>query len=68
VLYRGDEIMPQFVLKITLGNEAMQTGRDVSSALKKVSTLIEEDRVLNSGENWTVHDMNGNIVGCWRVE
>lgn len=53
-----------FTLTIELGNDAMQTGRDVSDALKQVaskvhSCLIEED-YGNS-----IRDENGNKVGEW---
>ena len=48
----------EFTLKITLGNEAMQTREDIAQALKAV---IQK---LNSGrDGGYIMDENGNTVG-----
>ena len=65
-------IMAQFTLKITLGNDAMQTGFNVAESLKKVSREIENyDYLLNpemKGETGKIMDLNGNTVGSWQVK
>ena len=48
----------EFTLKITLGNEAMQTRADIAQALKDVI------KKLNSGrDGGYIMDENGNTVG-----
>ena len=59
--------MPQFFLKINLGNESMILDRDISRSLKEVSEMLQEGRKMNTGENWTIRDDNGNLVGEWRI-
>ena len=59
--------MAQFVLSIKLGNEAMILDRDISRSLKEVSEMLQEGRKMNTGENWTIRDDNGNLVGEWRI-
>jgi hypothetical protein len=65
-------IMAQFTLKITLGNDAMQTGYNVASTLNNLSKLLYSDyefKLLASHkEIHNIHDINGNVVGSWRVK
>lgn len=60
----------KFLLQIELGNDAMQTGQDVASALD----LIAEPRatlptltMLSDGDSGNIRDSNGNTVGKWEV-
>jgi hypothetical protein len=60
-----------FELKITLGNDAMQTPTDVAAALKDLAEKLEligdgpVDPYDGSGK---IRDLNGNTVGTWRFE
>ena len=58
--------MPQFVLKINLGNEAMSTPVDIRNALERISRSIRYDDTL---EDLTarIKDTNGNTVGKYEV-
>ncbi len=59
--------MPQFVLKITLGNDAMQTGYDIAGALKNTARTLELfPQEMHEGH--IIRDINGNTVGLWRVK
>jgi hypothetical protein len=64
--------MSQFVLKINLGNDAMQTGYNIASALTKTARTIEDiGYLLNpemNGEHGPIMDINGNKVGHWEIE
>jgi hypothetical protein len=55
--------MSSFTLKIKLGNEAMQTDDDISSALKEVAYNVESG--ITSGK---IFDLNGNSVGTYQVK
>lgn len=54
--------MGEFVLRIRLGNEAMQTTTDVADALRRLADELERD-----GSKY-VFDLNGNKVGEWKLE
>lgn len=54
--------MTKFVLKIELGNEAMQDGTDVAGALRKIAEKLETGR-----EGGTILDENGNPVGQYET-
>lgn len=56
--------MGEFVLKIKLGNEAMQSAEDVAWALRHLAHRLEEPGPT-SGK---VMDLNGNVVGSWTLE
>lgn len=56
--------MDSFVLRITLGNDAMQDAEDVSRALKKVAVQVVCDG-LERGRQ--ILDENGSTVGSWLV-
>jgi hypothetical protein len=58
--------MPQFILKITLGNDAMKSHIDVARALNDISMLFEYScEEFPAGK---VRDINGNTVGSWVVK
>jgi len=63
----GDLIMAQFILKITLGNDAMLTGTDICRALHDVSAKIVGLHYENIGTG-KILDLNGNVVGSWQVK
>ncbi len=52
--------MPDFILKISLGNEAMNTPIDVGVALGRVSS-----RLLRGDTAGQIRDLNGNTVGSY---
>ena len=64
----------KFLMRISLGNDAMQDGRDIARALRKAADEIEDegpfeeplvvDTVLVKG----IWDDNGNNVGMWTVK
>jgi hypothetical protein len=66
----GDLIMPQFTLKINLGNEAMQTGYDIAYAVRDVAFRLQDYGNLESMKSCKglIRDINGNTVGLWRVK
>ena len=63
--------MPQFILKINLGNDAMQTPADIGEALIKIGEELiygtspdyefDHDKII-------IQDLNGNTVGSWQVK
>ena len=58
-------IMPQFILKINLGNDAMQSNMDVGIAIKQIG-----DKIIYEGcgkEKHNIRDNNGNTVGSYQV-
>ena len=63
----------RFILSIELGNDAMQTARDIAAALRQVAGNLgnapradmTDDTHVISGR---VYDDNGNRVGGWHVE
>jgi len=55
--------MAQFILKINLGNEAMQTYSDIAQAVRRIPLCT-----INPGESGNIRDINGNTVGFWKVE
>jgi hypothetical protein len=58
-----------FKLKITLGNEAMQTPQDIASVLFVLAAKLE---LMNLGpvdhQNGNIRDLNGNTVGSWSYQ
>jgi len=62
--------MTQFILKITLGNEAMITGYDIAGALSEVIEQLKTGEYSLSGfkgYGWNIKDVNGNAVGTWQM-
>ena len=64
--------MAQFILKIQLGNEAMQIPNDVGEALVKIGEELiygsTVDSEFNRNEKVIIQDLNGNTVGSWMVK
>lgn len=63
--------MTQFILKIKLGNEAMQTIPDITQSLKNVCTVLSGIDNINDVVLYgpiKIHDVNGNVVGNWQVK
>lgn len=52
-----------FELEIELGNDAMQSGPDVATALREVAAKIENDLEARG----MIRDRNGNSVGEYGV-
>jgi hypothetical protein len=52
-----------FLVEITLGNAAMQTGRDIGEALVVVGA-----KVTNGDPEGAIMDVNGNRVGSFWYE
>ena len=55
--------MPQFLLKIELGNEGMKTYTDIEDALSDAGHNISTYCTL-AGK---IRDINGNVVGSYQV-
>ena len=56
--------MPQFILKIDLGNDAMKTGDDIAGALEKTGEKIRKTGKMFTGK---IRDIKGNVVGHYEV-
>lgn len=54
--------MNEFTLRITLGNDAMQTPEDVGEVLRAVANRLDYVMDRSNGE---IRDYNGNVVGEW---
>jgi hypothetical protein len=59
--------MMHFKMRIELENDAMQTMRDVSRALRELANRLERDGEQGPGEG-KIRDDNGNTVGSWAIE
>ena len=62
----------KFTLEIEIGNEAMQTWRDVANALELVAEVVVDGDPDFGAEVWgmapsAITDLNGNKVGAWAV-
>ena len=58
--------MMTFRLKIELGNDAMQNGHDIATALRTVIAQLDlygDVTAISSN----IRDLNGNTVGDWKV-
>lgn len=55
-------------IQIKLGNEAMLTGGDVESCIRR-SKLSDKYayQELSDGDSGVLRDTNGNVVGSWIV-
>ena len=58
--------MSKVFMEIELGNEAMQTGYDIATAMQKVSFILEETHI-REGLKVAIFDENGNNVGFVKV-
>jgi hypothetical protein len=59
--------MSTFVLKIQLGNEAMQTREDIAWALERASRMVRHEHT-HICDGAKIRDDNGNIVGSYKIE
>jgi hypothetical protein len=58
----------KLILRIDLGNEAMQTLHDVIRAMVACgNNFVGADDPLEDGDRARVMDLNGNTVGSWAV-
>ena len=55
----------EFKLRITIGNDAMQTGEDVAGALRKVADKLQNVGKLPTFHHRNILDDNGNVVGTY---
>ena len=61
--------MPQFILKIQLGNDAMQTGYDIAGALREIADKVYDNEDMREFTGVKrIMDLNGNTVGSWMVK
>jgi hypothetical protein len=63
--------MPQFILKINLGNDAMRSIPDITQSLKNVCTVMSGTDNIEDLELYgkvKIHDINGNSVGFFEVK
>lgn len=58
--------MPQFILKIELGNEAMRAPIHIRDALRQIADKIRCDDTLDDLTQ-NIRDYNGNTVGHYEV-
>jgi hypothetical protein len=60
-----EDTLDTFVIKITLGNDAVQDAEDIAALLRNVAFRLEN---LNGDmRHGNVADANGNVVGEWEV-
>lgn len=57
----------KFTLEIELGNDAMQNGRDVALALKRLGAKLVDHRFDDGTDHGKIMDLNGNSVGTWDI-
>jgi len=61
----------EFKLNITLGNDAMNTPRDIAETLRKLAWILEDSDIpfpeLTLPHSSVIHDANGETVGKWEV-
>lgn len=63
--------MPQFVLKINLGNDAMRSIPDITQSLKNVCTVLSGIDSIQDAKKYgqkKIMDVNGNSVGYWQIK
>ena len=56
--------MPQFILKIDLGNGVTKTGDAIGATLEKTGEKIRKTGKMFTGK---IRDINGNVVGHYEV-
>lgn len=60
--------MDQFTVTIELGNDAMQTGRDIANALEELSQrLLTYAGPIRGTDDGVIADENGNTIGKWEI-
>lgn len=60
--------MSQFILKINLGNDAMQEANDVRRAIHHAIKDVSFNLFRKGDASGIVKDINGNTVGSWKVK
>jgi hypothetical protein len=64
--------MPQFILKINLGNDGMCRAHQLADAIETAAYRVRHannyNQVLPTGEIIKIRDINGNVCGEWKVE
>ena len=58
----------KFRLNIEMGNDAMQTPRELAEALRELATRVESIAEDETQVSAKVLDDNGNEVGSWEYE
>lgn len=58
----------QFILKIELGNEAMQTPQDIAQALREAAGGLDGLVPEATRASGSIRDLNGNRVGKWEIK
>jgi hypothetical protein len=59
--------MDLFTLTITVGNDAMQTRRDIAKALRAVAERLASP-YGETTDDGAIFDLNGNKVGRWAID
>jgi hypothetical protein len=59
--------MPQFILKIDLGNDAMKRSYDVAEAVQRVVDRLQYHGFPEKSLKPNIRDINGNVVGHYEV-
>jgi hypothetical protein len=60
----------KLTIVVELGNAAMQTGQDVSEAVRIVANQLEQryGREPCRQDEGRIRDLNGNTVGKWELD
>jgi hypothetical protein len=67
--YFSDNSLAKFELSVELGNDAMQTPKQLATVLRKVANMIEKNEYTFDDPNVRgILDANGNVVGFWKIE
>ncbi len=61
--------MPQFILTIDLGNDAMCRASDIAGALRVTASMLDvtTTRMLKTAGKFQIRDDNGNVVGHYEA-
>ena len=58
-----------FMLRIELGNDAMQTANEIEAVLRKLGQRLPYiSDPVEAGDEGSIMDDNGNTVGQWGCE
>jgi hypothetical protein len=58
----------KITIEIELGNDEMQCGDSIATALEGIATSLREDDGVLAGDKYIVRDLNGNKVGTVIIE
>jgi hypothetical protein len=64
-------IMAEFILKITLGNDAMNNPEDIGKELIRIGKVLEQPEMSSLEKLYCrcgIRDINGNFVGYYGIE